>query len=302
MELRHLRYFLTVVDTGSLSAAAEQLGIAQPPLGRQIRDLESFMGATLFERSSRGMQLTAAGNAFLPRAQDILASIGEAVDEVRLTMNGNAGRLAIGYSDEFLHGLLPKASARFLNVYSDVRLELEMNYNADTAIAVREGRYDAGLIIAPAPSHLEGISVRLIDTVPLYVAIGRDHPLACRSRIGLRDLAGECIVTGCITPTSGYYIRLMQLLRSAGVQPEFYPNIHPTEMIGNFVSAGLGVALLSADAISPSRDDLVLLPLSDPEAVLDRCMVWRTDRANPLTTVFIDSVLAEAAAKPPFPV
>lgn len=298
MELRHIRYFLTVADTGSLSAAAERLRVAQPPLGRQIRDLERDIGANLFERSSRGMRLTAAGHAFLPRAQDILSSVGEAVNEVRLTVSGSAGRLAVGYSDEFMNGLLPRAVERFLADCGNVDLELEMNANADTAVAVRDGRYDAGLIIAPAPSHLDGISVQPIDTVPLCLAVARGHPLASRPMIALRDLAGERIVTGRIAPTSGYYIRLMQLFRRRGMQPEFHANIHPTEMICNLVSGGYGVALVSPDAVSPARNDLLLQPLSDLDAVLERCAVWRTEKANPLAAAFIKTLRDEAAATP----
>ncbi len=297
MELRHLRYFLAVAESGSLSSAAERLHVAQPPLGRQIRDLEHFVGSSLFLRSNKGMRLTEAGRAFLPKAQEIIASSDAAVEQARAMASGRSGRLIVGYSDEFSHGLMPAIATEFLSRHSDARLMLEMNYNADTAHAVADGRYDIGLIVAPPPSHLEGLTIRTLDKVPLHLAVAPQHRLATQDSAALSDLAGETILTARMAPTSGYYMRLMQLLRSQDVQVRLQDGIYPTEMIGHFIAAGHGVALVALDSLSAMRRDLVLLPLEGADCTLERCLVSRSATQNALAAPFIELALSIAGQR-----
>lgn len=290
MELRHLKYFVVVAESGSFSAAADRLGLAQPPLGRQMRDLEVSLGVTLFDRSSRGVTLTVAGETLLLRARELLRDADAAREEARSAAGGGRGRIAIGFSDEFAYGLLPRVAATFLATHPAVQLSLEMDFSGPIADAVQEGRYDIGMIVAPAPSHLGALVVRPVDRLRLHVALPLRHPLAARDTLALRDIAGETLITSRFMPTSGYFVQLMGLMRATGINPRMLAGVYPAEMIGHLVGAGRGVAIVCPEALSPHRTDLALVPLSDEEGFLERCVVWRADPPNALSKQFVDAI------------
>src|ERR687885_395673 len=152
MELRHLRHFVAVAEELHVGRAAARLHIAQPPLSRQIRDLERDVGAPLFARVPRGVALTPAGHAFLPEARLTLAQAERARRTAQRAARGEIGRLRVGFVEAAtFSGILPDVLRFFRKHYPDVALELLELSSLQQAEALREGRIDVGLLYSPPP-------------------------------------------------------------------------------------------------------------------------------------------------------
>src|SRR5580765_4552460 len=123
MELRHLRYFIAVAEEGHITRAAERLGMQQPPLSRQIKEIEREMDVQLFRRKARGVELTDAGRAFLDDARATLAYLDHAFETARRTARGEQGRLCVGYS--LFHPVVPRVIREFRQAFPSVSLTLE---------------------------------------------------------------------------------------------------------------------------------------------------------------------------------
>ncbi|HTZ35973.1 MAG TPA: LysR family transcriptional regulator, partial [Stellaceae bacterium] len=150
MELRHLRYFVAVAEEGHVTRAAERLGIQQPPLSQQIRALERELEAQLFHRKPRGVELTAAGRAFLDDAKAILARAEAAVAGARRAARGESGRIGIGFtSSASFHPFVPRTIRRFRERHPLVALALEESGTTELVAALRSNQIDAAFVRSP---------------------------------------------------------------------------------------------------------------------------------------------------------
>lgn len=289
MDLRQLRYFQAVAHAGSLSSAAERLGMAQPPLGRQIRALEEALGVTLVLRSQRGVTLTEVGRNFLLRTDDLLRRMDEAVEEVREISKGGKGQLSIGLIDEALAGQVAQTVTVFASENRDIGVITTTDSSASLATQVNSQTLDVAVIFGPPPAHLLDITVRALDRAPLGALVSAHHPAVEAGHVRLADLGGETFIMGRFNPMSGYYVQFTQLMRRFGIKPNVLSGIDPTMMIMEFVAAGRGISLVTMDAHPQLRPDLRLLPLSEPEASFERLLVWRPDNTNRSLRRFLDS-------------
>src|SRR5213078_4581107 len=150
MELRHLRYFVTVAEEGHVTRAAQRLGIQQPPLSQQIRALEVELDVQLFRRKPRGVELTDAGAAFLEHAQAILSQVDRAAATTRRTARGEQGRIAVGFTSSApFHPFVPRVIRAFREMSPHVSLELEENGSGDLVKALHSEAIDAAFIRSP---------------------------------------------------------------------------------------------------------------------------------------------------------
>jgi DNA-binding transcriptional LysR family regulator len=289
MDLRQLRYFQAVAHARSLSSAAERLGMAQPPLGRQIRALEEALGVTLVLRSQRGVTLTEVGRNFLARTDDLLRRMDEAIEEVREIAKGGKGQLSIGLIDEALAGHIAQKVTAFASSNRDIGVITTTDSSASLATQVNDQTLDAAVIFGPPPAHLLDITFRVIDRAPLGALVSAHHPAVAAGYVHLADLGDETFVMGRFNPMSGYYVQFTQLMRRFGIKPKMLSGIDPNMMIMEFVAAGRGISLMTLDAHPQLRPDLHLLPLSEPEASFERLLVWRPDNTNRSLRRFLDS-------------
>ncbi len=149
MELRHLRYFVAVAEEGSVTKAAERLGIQQPPLGQQIRALEQELGVALFDRAAKRISLNATGKVFLTEALDLLARANGAVDHVRRFDRGERGRLDVGFtSSASLHRWTPKMLRAFRDAYPLAEITVEERETYELILALRQKARRCGV-----PAH-----------------------------------------------------------------------------------------------------------------------------------------------------
>src|SRR5258708_2587087 len=194
MELRHLRYFIAVAEEGSLTLAAEKrLHTAQPSLSRQIRDLEYEVGVQLMNRSVRGIELTAAGKAFLDHARLALAQVDAAVEAARRAAQPARKTFAVGFKTGHEMNWLPRVMHVLRDELKNIQVTISSDYSPDLAEALVRGRLDVAFLRVE-PSF--DLCYEVVDHEPLIVLMPSDHRLTSREAFHSRELVGEIFIGG----------------------------------------------------------------------------------------------------------
>ena len=194
MELRHLRYFVAVVEEGSFTTAAEgRLHTSQPSLSRQIRDLEDQVGAELLSRSVHGVELTAAGKAFLDHARLALMQVDAAVEAARKAAQPARKTFAIGFQTGHEMNWLPRAMNVLRDELKSIEIKVSSDYSPDLAEALARGRLDLAFLRVELGYDL---GYHVVDREPLIVLMPSDHRLSAREAIHPRELVGEIFIGG----------------------------------------------------------------------------------------------------------
>jgi DNA-binding transcriptional LysR family regulator len=289
MELRHLRYFVAVAEERSFTRAAERLWIAQPGLSQQIRGLERELGVMLFERLSRGVELTDAGELFLPKAHRAIAAADEALATGRAAGAGLAGHLRIGISTHARWDLAPLLLESFRAQRPGVELSVVEAQCGTLVRDVRDSRLDVAVILGP-------VTLPLVESAPLWdgpvaVALSRRHAMADKERITAADLDGHVVaVSGDRGGVS--YDRLVDgLLTSFGVRFDLLHAGYGPAMLAP-VRSGAAVALTTGGV--DGRGDVVLRPL-EPAATFRFDVAWRSGDVPPALEGFLETARSTAA-------
>lgn len=263
MELRHLRYFLAVAERRHFGRAAAQLGISQPPLSQQIRDLERELGVRLFERGRGGVRLTEAGAAFEPQARATLAQASRALAEARRVGRGEAGRLELGFSGSLpFSGVFGRLLREFRASYPAVQLHLRELGSAEQVSGILSQRLDLGMLRL-TPSRLPvGLSGLTLFSEPLVVALPTAHRLASRPQLRLTELAAEPWITFAPAIPGGLPEQIDHLLRAAGLVPRVVQQAHEMPTLIGMVAAGVGVTLVAASMQRIRLPGVTFRPLS----------------------------------------
>ncbi|MBH9376881.1 LysR family transcriptional regulator [Pseudomonas aeruginosa] len=297
MELRHLRYFIAVAEELHFGRAAERLGISQPPLSQQIQALEEEIGARLFERTNRRVELTDAGRLFLDESRQVLAQVDKAVLLARRAHLGELGELKIGFTSSApFTSTIPSSIHAFRKAYPDVHLDLQEMSSRQVLKALLEESLQVGVI---RPRALpEAVHWGELFREPLVAVLRADHPLAAGSEDGLAiaALAEEPFVFFPRSYGTGLYDQVIALTRQAGFSPRIAQEASEAMTIIGLVSAGLGVSILPASFRRTRVDGVVYRPLRDPEATTAVWLVRRQNEGSPLALSFIDLVTREAAS------
>lgn len=249
MELRHLRYFVAVAEERHITRAAQRLGLQQPPLSQQIRALESELGAALFKRSARGVELTAAGQTLLGDAHAILASVERAAARTLDAARGQMGRLSVGFTTSaVMHPLVPAVIMAFRKRYPQVALDLAEHPAADLIEALARRDLQAGLLRVPVAQPSGLAFVHLLEE-ELLAVLPAGHRLLSRGgnrRVALRDLAQERFVLVRRPSAPGIYQNLILACREAGFEPLVAAEVPHMLTNINLVAAGAGVSVVPA--------------------------------------------------------
>ncbi|MEN7331268.1 LysR substrate-binding domain-containing protein [Pseudomonas aeruginosa] len=297
MELRHLRYFIAVAEELHFGRAAERLGISQPPLSQQIQALEEEIGARLFERTNRRVELTDAGRLFLDESRQVLAQVDKAVLLARRAHLGELGELKIGFTSSApFTSTIPSSIHAFRKAYPDVHLDLQEMSSRQVLKALLEESLQVGVIRPLAlPDAVHWVE---LFREPLVAVLRADHPLAAGSEDGLAiaALAEEPFVFFPRSYGTGLYNQVIALTRQAGFSPRIAQEASEAMTIIGLVSAGLGVSILPASFRRTRVDGVVYRTLSDPEATTAVWLVRRQNEGSPLALSFIDLVTREAAS------
>ncbi|WP_429845117.1 LysR substrate-binding domain-containing protein [Brevibacillus sp. FIR094] len=283
MELRHIRYFVALAEELSFSRAAVRLHIAQPPLSRQIQQLEDEIGVRLFYRTNRHVELTSAGKAFLEKAYQLLDLVEDACDSARMAARAEQGKLLIGFTGT-AHHLLPIVRA-YRKKYPLVSLSMQLMGTTAQVNALLEKKIDVGFLTPPVNS--EQLIVKPYFRPVIGAILPKEHPLAQDTQpLHIADLAYESFI---ITPRiigPGFYDTVTKICQQAGFSPNITVETHDLQTVIQLVSTGMGVSL---GPLMPFHEkSVVFRELSDVAIRLDAGIAYRKDEKSEVLHAFLD--------------
>jgi DNA-binding transcriptional LysR family regulator len=295
MELRHLQYFLAVAETQHFGHAAERLHMAQSPLSQAIRQLENHVGARLFDRTTRRVELTAAGESLLRDARRIVDAVEAARTRVGLVANGSTGMLRVGCTGLAAFHHLP----RLARIAARELPELELRFRPDLLTPAQEAALDEDridLAVLRPPLRSAGLSARLISRERLVAAVGAEHHLAAAPTIALADLRDEDFVAYS-APGSVVNAVVTQACLSAGFLPRRTHEAPEVAIILTQVAAGLGVAVLPESVVALHVDGVRFVPVAD-DVHVDLALAWRTHDDSPALARLLQALEAHGFLTP----
>ena len=249
MDLRQLKSFLAIAEERQFTRAAERLGIAQSSLSAQIKQLELELGVPLFNRTTRHVSLSDAGEVLIDRARVVLAEIADVTSEIQRMKGMLSGRVVIGVTQTPGPVDVLGLFAGFCSRYPAIELSVREDLSVRLAEELREDRLDLGILTVVESNDCRGLHVQPLAQEDLVAIVRTDHPLAARASVSIQDLSGERLVTS----PAGATIRrtVISAAREAGIELDIGFETREVSRIRAMVAAGLGVAVLPrSDAVA----------------------------------------------------
>jgi LysR family hca operon transcriptional activator len=300
MELRHLRYFVAVAEEGSLTVAAERrLHTAQPSLSRQIRDLEYEVGVQLLIRGARGVELTAAGQAFLEHARLALGQAEAAVEAARRAAHPAKPSFALGFLTGQEMDWLPRAMTFLKDELARVDVTVTSQYSPQLAQGLTRGQIDLAFL-RPEPGRPD-LEYRLVAKEPLVVVLPSDHRLAAQPTIAVHEIAGE-IFLGMSKTAPTLQAIIYDYLKRAGVDIRATHEIDNLGMAVSLVASTRGVTLLPAYARNFLPWSVISRPLQGEPPTIDLVIGYNKANRSAILKLFLarcDELVSLAASQPP---
>ncbi|MFF5987379.1 LysR substrate-binding domain-containing protein [Prauserella flavalba] len=298
MELRYLTSFVAVAEELHFGRAAKRLRMAQPPLSQQIRQLEKELGVQLFERNTRSVRLTSAGESFLEPVRRVLDDLDLATRAAKAAGRGEYGRVSVGFAGASSHESLPLLTRAVRAAHPGLELVMKGQTYANVALArVADGSLDLGFVRLPVT--LPGVAARVIDEEEVVCALPSDHPLARRDDIAVGDLAREPFVSFPANAGSTVREATVRICGEAGFNPRVVQEAPDSWTILALVAAGVGVTLTLSSCQHIQQTGLVYRPLAGPRERLQAALAWRPD--NPSAALRTVLAIAEQALPTPAP-
>lgn len=296
-ELSQLRCFVALAEELHFGRAAARLNMTQPPLSRQLQQLEHALGVSLVERSSRFVRLTAAGRTFLGDARAILRSSEEAVVTVRKVAQGEGGVITLGFIPATSYALLPRLIAFAAAEMPHVQFILREMVTADQAEALSAGRLDAGILRLPIDRR--GLEAIAISRDPFVVAVPADRPLAGGRALTIADLDRQPLVMYAPVESRYHHDLVSSVFRAAGIAPNFVQYAREIHTMLALVGAGIGVALVPSVGGKLGFSGVTFQPITlSPGVFSELTCVWRKGTANPALRTFTSEILPKFLRNP----
>lgn len=294
-ELRRLRYFVAVAETLHFGRAAARLSMSQPPLSRQIQQLEQELGAVLFRRSKRRVELTDAGRWLLDEAPRLLAQAESLGARTRRAASGETGRLTLGFISSVAYSILPGLLSRYRGAHPRVTLELRELTTDIQLRELHEERIDAGMLLAPVDDATLATLPLLRE--PLVAALPASDAMArSRGPLSLGSLARRPFIIFPRLVAPGLHDAIVEFCRQAGFAPRVAQEAIQMQTIVSLVSAGLGVALVPASLRDLRRRGVVYRGLREDSPLLTVLLAWRAANRSVCLAQFVAA--AQASARP----
>ncbi len=298
MELRHLRYFVAVAEAGSLTvAASRKLHTSQPSLSRQIRDLESELGAQLLTRRARGIELTPAGRIFLDHARSVLSQVAAATAAVRRVAHPAKPCFSVGFLTGHEWTWMPEALRILRDELPNIDVMISSQYSPLLADGLAQGKIDAAFL--RREKGVPGLAFRLLVKEPLMVILPSDHRLAALQAISPRDLAGETFV---IVSDTAPVLRAVidNYLQRSRVNIKPAHEADHLSMGISLIASTRGVGLLPAYAQSFLPSSVTSRPLKGDTPTIELVLGYKKSNQSPILKLLLsrlDELVARAAKK-----
>ncbi|KPF89336.1 LysR family transcriptional regulator [Novosphingobium sp. AAP83] len=274
MELRHLRYFVAVANERNFTRAAEVLNIAQPPLSRQIRQLEEEVGSELIDRQSRPLRLTEAGRLLYEQAVHVLSGVEQLRSSLHRLSEVGRRRFVIGFVGSTLYGLLPAVIRKFRDCASHVDVSLLECSTVEQIAALKDGRIDVGFGRLRVESP--GIRRIVLAEEPLVAVVPADHPLAQRGEaLHLAQLLDEPLIVYPRPARPSYADQIFSVYQDLGLQVRDVIEVRELQTAIGLVAAHAGFSIVPESVQRLRRDDVRYLPILERGARSPIMMIHR---------------------------
>ena len=287
MELRHIRYFLAVAEERHFTRAAAKIGIGQPPLSQQIKDLEAEIGAPLFHRVAHGAELTSAGEAFLQAVKEMPTLAERATKAARRAARGETGSLRLGYTPSAtFNAAVPSAIRAFRRAYPEVDLTLEEANTTPLVTGLREGTLDAVFVRPGAPDTGE-LQLHQLPEEPMVIALPIRHFAAGMEEIDLAMLKDDpfLLFPREVAPT--VYDTVVDACRKAGFEPIIGQVVPHMTAILNLVAAGLGVSIVPASMMQVRVTGIAYRQIARQSPTTWLALAYRRGETSPVVRNFV---------------
>lgn len=279
IEIRHLRYFLAVAQTGHITRAAETLGIQQPPLSQQIRALESSLGCDLFVRHPKGVELTDTGHMLRAEADRLLADFSAMQERVLAFARGERGRVSVGFtSSAAAHAFTPETLRLCRSQHPDIQLQVSENNAAEIIEGVSSARLHCGFLRVPV-AHPQGVAFETLLEEPALLAVPIDHALANYAArhqpVQLKALQGQRLILVRRPGAPGLYANVLAECARQKVQVELADEVDRMMTNLNLVAAGVGLSVVPAS-----------MKGTHPHAIVYRSLAESAKLGAPLTLAY----------------
>jgi DNA-binding transcriptional LysR family regulator len=286
MELRHLKYFITVAEELNFSHAANRLNISQPPLSHQIQQLENEIGVSLFNRTKRKVELTEAGKYFLEKAYKILREVERACEQTRKVYQGEFGELVIGFTGSATYDLIPLLQS-YRARFPLVEVIVHQMSTTEQLRALNEERIHIGLICTPIINENSNLNIMSIRRQHFVAVLPENHILAKNnSPLDLRELAEDTFIMTPRQEGSVYYDTVMGIFHKKGVYPKI-TTAHVSTEVTSLVSAGIGVAIVPYLLKNNQKNGIVFKEINDTSSNIETSVVWRNNEKSCIVNPFI---------------
>lgn len=301
MELRHLRYFVAVAEEENVTRAAARLHVSQPPVSRQLRDLEDELGLQLFERRPKSLRLTKAGRIFLIEARSVLARVDEALQVASTLAGRQKGEIHVGYAPSLTVDILPRALRYFNRITANHEVSILLHdFSTEEMLAgLREKTLNVALMIRPATTALKGLNFEVLRRQAVCLAAHPAHPLSSIAKIGLPEVARERLLVYAHEEYPEYHAWLENLFKKNRLNPKIGDEHDSALSLIASVESGCGVALVQEGFDCLSGPRLLVRPLDPPPPPFIIGMAWRQEHAHGPTTKFLDATRLAVKNAPP---
>ena len=281
MELRHLRYFVAVAEEENVTRAAARLHVSQPPLTRQIHDLEEELGVSLFERTGRSIRLTDAGRLFLEETRNILARLDESIARVKAEARRGCLSLRIGYAPSPTARLLPEVLKDFRRANPEVQVSLHDHSSPEMLAGLRDGNLDVAFLVEQVAAALVGIEFEPLRSFPIGIVVPPSHRWADRSAVSLNELDEERFVVYAPGLYPDYHELLQRVLGGRVDRLRIAEECDSGTSLLAAVETGCGVAITAEWTMDIAGGRLVFLPLDPPPDPAVVGMAFRDGEDSP---------------------
>lgn len=285
MELRHLTYFITVAEELHFGRAAARLQMTQPPLSKQIQQLEDEMGVVLFKRNKRHVELTTAGELFLSEARKVLSQLNQAIDTAQRAQRGEFGQLVIGFVGSASYDILPAFIREYRRMYPDVSVILHELSTPDQILALIGRRIDIGLLHPPVSNSL--IEAEPVKKGVAALSLPKNHPLASKKEITMEDLRDQSFIVVSREIWPGLYDEFLSLFQNESFSPKIVQEATEYQMVVGLVSAGIGIGVVPATAEKLFNLEVVYREISEHPMPAVLSMAHLKKNNNPAMKQFI---------------